>query len=303
MYEREAIIVHLLKQKDEQRAQDEQRRADETAEQEKEERRKKEEQRESERRAEQAQFVSVEAGSQEVGTRQKEDDNGLNFWVPGSVRATMKKSDNHNHTQLKRIRASDGGDGNGDGQTEGEGGKKKRKKQHQKKTVCPVLGTPLRLKNLISITPKKAPSAIATTSTATASDRDEESGDSSSNDEDDDDDDEKGEDGADNVSKSKKKTVTPAKPVDVVNVAMFICPLCQTALTNASKPVALRTGSVLCAKCVDSFVKKEQRDPITGKEIDITCDVILINNSGTGFVGSTDDPNSKIARIYKPSMT
>lgn len=89
-----------------------------------------------------------------------------------------------------------------------------------------------------------------------------------------------------------------AKGIDEV----YLCPVCQTTLVNAVKPVALRTGTVLCMRCVTEFVVKDGRDPRTGVDIDATLDVIPVNNSGTAFAGSApDDLGSKRATLYRPS--
>lgn len=83
----------------------------------------------------------------------------------------------------------------------------------------------------------------------------------------------------------------------------YVCPVCQAALSNASRPVALRTGSVLCARCVDRFVVGEGVDPVTSERIDVGKDVIPIFNVGTAFAGSAaDDPGSREASLYRPSV-
>lgn len=89
-------------------------------------------------------------------------------------------------------------------------------------------------------------------------------------------------------------------------VDLYLCAVCSSALSNASKPVALRTGSVLCSRCVEQFVlcDNDPRDPVTSKEIDAEKDVITIFHHGTGFAGSAaDDPGSRVASWYQPSMT
>lgn len=90
----------------------------------------------------------------------------------------------------------------------------------------------------------------------------------------------------------------------------FVCALCMTELTNATKPVALKTGTILCTRCVDQFVRRRQtvegpaQDPVTLGDIHPVQDVIVIHNVGTGFAGSTeDDPSSKVVSLYQPSMT
>lgn len=84
---------------------------------------------------------------------------------------------------------------------------------------------------------------------------------------------------------------------------MFLCPVCHVLLTNAAKPVALRTGTVICLRCTEDFVRKGGTDPCTNAKIDIDKDIIVIKNGGTVFAASGSDPHAKEASIYRPSVT
>lgn len=102
------------------------------------------------------------------------------------------------------------------------------------------------------------------------------------------------------LAPTPNKSVTGAEAKH--RTGRFMCPVCQIALTNAVKPTALRTGSVLCARCVESFVRKEARDPVTSAPVDVQHDIIPIFNSGTAFAasGSTGSA-SKEGTLYQPS--
>lgn len=174
----------------------------------------------------------------------------LNFWLPGGRRAEPEASKDVTKLGVEVVEMKSVG-------------------KKFSRTLCPVLGTPLRMRDLITLnlTPSPSPSSSSSSSLidrGTHSDSD-----------------------------------------------LFVCPVCSTVLSNASKPVALRTGTVLCTRCMEQFVKnsthtdkKSARDPITLAEIDISKDIIVILNHGTGFAGSAaDDPGSKEASWYQPSMT
>lgn len=79
----------------------------------------------------------------------------------------------------------------------------------------------------------------------------------------------------------------------------YMCPVCFGALTNASRPTALRTGTVLCAACVTSFVINERRDPVTTDPINSETDIIVIRNGGTAYAASGGE--SKEGTVYRPS--
>lgn len=169
----------------------------------------------------------------------------LNFWLPGGRRTEPEALKDGTKLGVQVVGMKSVGKKSG-------------------RTVCPVLGTPLRMRDLITLTLTPSPS----------------------------------------LSPVDRATNTG-------ELDMFVCPVCSTVLSNASKPVALRTGTVLCMRCMEQFVKnsrhsdkKDARDPITLTEIDISKDVIVILNHGTGFAGSAaEDPGSKEASWYQPSMT
>lgn len=238
IYDREAILRHLVQQKQEQKKQDTKLREIGTR-----------------KRSENGEGSAVSAESKarsdgtaaQTGTAVAADGVGttasLNFWLPGGRRA--------------------GHGGHKDGTKGGVGvvamkacGKKAAR------TVCPTTGKPLRMRDLLTL-------SLTRSSSSTNN-------------------------GIDN----------DADP--------FVCPVCLGVLNNASKPVALRTGTVLCTRCAQHFVtvrhshteSKGARDPVTLEEINPAKDIIVIRNHGTGFAGSAaDDLASKEASWYQPSMT
>ncbi|KAI0566135.1 nitric oxide synthase-interacting protein [Gracilaria domingensis] len=153
----------------------------------------------------------------------------------------------------------------------------KRRKKDKKllRTVCPVTQSALKAKDLIGLKLARVKKSELANQSGELNEK--------------------------NNADKDVKDVSEQRP-DSLADAMFMCPICQAVLVNASKPIALRTGTVLCAKCVDQFVLKSARDPVTEVEIDLKTDVIRIHNSGTGFAGSTpDDCASKEAKLYRPS--
>lgn len=142
--------------------------------------------------------------------------------------------------------------------------KKRRKDKLSLRTVCPVTQQPLKARDLITLKPTRVKKGASQ------------------------------QDGADSEPKQSYEPLAGTE---------YMCPVCLTVLVNSSKPVALRTGTVLCASCVNKFVLKSGRDPVTEVEIDVTTDVIAVHNAGTGFAGSTpEDCGSKEARLYRPSV-
>lgn len=195
-----------------------------------------------------------------------------NFWVPGAI--ARRPDSVLDQPPTKRPRQE----------------KDPKVLSKSSKTVCPVTGESLRSRDLITLhitanvsSPRRRPNrAIPSVSPL----RD-------------------GHDIADDNSQSIPEGEQFCKDQrPEADAAPYMCPVCRNALDNAAKPIALRTGTVLCARCVVGFVQKDSRDPVSGEEIDMTCDVIVIDNAGTAFAGSTpDDPGSKQATLYRPSAT
>ena len=80
----------------------------------------------------------------------------------------------------------------------------------------------------------------------------------------------------------------------------FICAVCYCVLTNATKPVALRTGTVLCSDCSSRVVKEDGVDPITNARLDPAKDIIPIRSGGTAYSASSGE--AKEGTVYNPSV-
>ncbi|PXF41211.1 Nitric oxide synthase-interacting protein [Gracilariopsis chorda] len=237
LYDREAIVLNLLHQKETARKElmaekaEEQKKAKEDA------------QRYAEQKAKlEKSFVEEQEA---VHTQLKKDSEQpldeehkrTNFWLP---------SDDKLVTVDSRPR------------------KKRRKEKMCLRTVCPVTHQPLKARDLIALKPMRV---------------------------------KKGSSQQDGADSEPTQSYAPTAGTE------YMCPVCHTVLVNSSKPVALRTGTVLCASCVNKFVLKSGRDPVTEVEIDVKTDVIAVHNAGTGFAGSTpEDCSSKEARLYRPSV-
>lgn len=142
--------------------------------------------------------------------------------------------------------------------------KRRKREKVSLRTVCPVTEKPLRARDLISLTPT-----------------------------------------ANVVSKGSTGNRPGAESHhDVQTRAKHMCPVCQAALVNSAKPIALRTGNVLCARCVDLFVMKSSKDPISNEDVDLAKDIIVVHNTGTAFAASApNNLSSKEATVYRPSVT
>ncbi|CDF34099.1 PREDICTED: nitric oxide synthase-interacting protein-like [Chondrus crispus] len=237
LYEREAILRDLLRQRDEARQaqaeatrQREQKEGEELA-------RKREADRADIERFEEAQREVVRgegrpaAASDEGKQKRKAINADSNFWVP-NIPVRLPASHEQLRASKKRARIS-------------------------LKTKCPISKKPLRSKDLISL--RLTPNVVGR------------------------------EDGKEDKPNHADK---------------YMCPVCQAVLVNAVKPIALRTGSVLCSRCVSQFVIKEGKDPCTSDNIHVDTDIIPIFNVGTAYAASAgDDPSSLEASVYRPSAT
>lgn len=140
---------------------------------------------------------------------------------------------------------------------------KRRRKDQPNRTLCPVTAKPLKSRDLITLKP-----TLLKTETV-----------------------------------HRHTEQLDAKPSAPAPDVLYMCPVCQTALLNAAKPFALRTGTVICKRCADDFVRNDSHDPITGAKLDVERDLIQVQNSGTAFAASSsDDPGSKEATLYRPSV-
>lgn len=321
VYDREAILNHLLMQKERARSKREEQKRRDAAERDASRRLADEQRTEEERRAENGLHLVVHSDSSVVkgtdeGRSLKSDSVAPNFWLPGMNVAAQKRA---RPTSPLEQNTS---------------GKRSKSEKHSAKTLCPVSGNSLRLRDLITIrpTPTPLPSKPLSSAKANRSNCNEVKNDKDTtvaaadgndilvNDSIDDSNDgaNHGEDinhinhedvDADHVDEDASSGKRDSDTVGGIgngsfHSTPFVCALCRTPLSNAAKPVALRTGTVLCAHCVDAFVRRDRRDPLTTAVIDVAHDVIVIDNSGTAFAGSTPkNPGSREARIYRPSVT
>lgn len=202
-----------------------------------------------------------------------------NFWMPGAEAPGNPTSQTHTQGRKDDVLAI-------------LAPKMKRRKENKigrkavLKTKCPVTDKPLRMRDLISLTlqqDKRHRKNIVETRTEKEESSDESEG-----------------SGGGSGQRAKKES----EPSNDYQKRTFVCPVCHIVLTNAAKPVALRTGTVLCTRCVDNFVRKDGADPCTSQTVTIPGDIIVINNCGTAFAGSVpDNPGSKEASLYRPSVT
>lgn len=226
LYEREAILRDLLRQRKQARL-EQQRVATKLIDQQVEKEIKKQSQQKSKlKQFEISQQLSLtQQDSKPTPTQAKTQSSRVesNFWLP-SIRNKVKQSQQTTNHLEKSIN------------------KKVR-------TSCPITNKPLRAKQLIAIKP------------------------------------------------------TLNKVTSTQNAPKYMCPLCKTALVNASKPIALITGTVMCSQCVTNFVIKHKTDPISSTAIDVDQDIIPIFNLGTAFAASAqNDPSSREAVLYRPSV-
>lgn len=236
LYEREAVLRELLRQREGNRSEEERIAAalvDEEA--------RKEVDRQA---SEQDAIARFERSQDEVKLATEEGKKGIvgleesknrgvesNFWLP-SVR--------------NKVRSAGG--------VANDGGKKRKKSL---KTRCPISKKPLRARDLIAL----------------------------------------------KLTLNKMSKGEGANGGAISTTGKYMCPVCQAVLVNAAKPIALRTGTVLCSQCVTKFVMKEEVDPCTSTAIDLERDVVPILNVGTAFAASAaDDPTSREATLYKPSV-
>lgn len=81
----------------------------------------------------------------------------------------------------------------------------------------------------------------------------------------------------------------------------YMCPVCSRSLTNSVKSAVLRpTGAVICMECVDRFVRKDSKDPMTGKNLNLSRDIIRLQSGGTAYAASAG--GDKEVTKYKPAM-
>lgn len=324
VYDREAILNHLLIQKERARLQREERERRDAAERDASRRLASEQRVEKERRAEQSRHFSgqsnISSGARNMDEKEvlKSTSTAPNFWLPGAKAVTKKRAPSSPPRE------------------ENISGKRSKSEKRSAKTVCPVSGNPLRLRDLISIRPTAASAPIPLNSLSSgkrirSNHRSDENkndvgvtddGENTANDSADHESNGGGQeegngstssrDDADADRADEDAETADREDLDVVSRfngddfrgAPFVCALCRAAMSNAAKPVALRTGTVLCAHCVDEFVRRDCCDPLTATPIDVSRDVIVIDNSGTAFAGSTPkNPESREARIYRPSAT
>lgn len=237
LFEREAILRDLLRQREEGRTAQAQVVEDHVREEGEEQRRKQAEERAFVERFEKSQSdvlptIAPDSSEMKDETTRATAAADSNFWVP-SIPARLP-------APVEKHKSS-----------------KKKKNKISLKTRCPISKKPLRSKDLITL--KLTPNLIG-------------------------------------------KTDTEAGKAEAAE--KYMCPLCQSVLVNAVKPIALRTGTVLCSRCVAEFVVKEGKDPCTSDDIDVKNDVIPIFNVGTAFAASAaDDPSSHEASVYRPSAT
>lgn len=241
LYEREAILRELLRQREHARALHANHVDKRLSEQRKLRQRITEQERDAVERFEmgQSQVLQPDLGAKRTEDHQDEKRRRVdrsadsNFWVP-SIPARIRAPPSDATKPSKSIN-----------------------KKISIKTCCPISKKPLRSKDLITLKP--TPNVLSKTDTAAG------------------------------------KAQTADK---------YMCPVCQSVLVNAIKPIALRTGTVLCSRCVAQFVMNEGKDPCTSAEIDVDHDVIPVFNVGTAFAASAgDDPASHEASVYRPSVT
>jgi nitric oxide synthase-interacting protein len=78
----------------------------------------------------------------------------------------------------------------------------------------------------------------------------------------------------------------------------FVCPVCSSTLSNASRPAVLASGNVLCGRCMDKTVGRHGRDPVDDS-VTTMNDVVFLRTGGTSFAASGGE--EKEAVLYKPS--
>ncbi|CAN8065325.1 unnamed protein product [Agarophyton chilense] len=264
LYDREAILLNLLHQKKTAKSQLDFQRAEQLRVARENAARHARQQAQLEKNFVDTQQTLHERPKEDNEPDVHEEQRKTNFWLPGDHNLVSNVT---SETELRPV-------------------KRRKMDKSALRTVCPITQAALKSRDLISLKLTRVKKEIR------KKERDEESG---GEDEDEDED----EDDAEERDKRHQTEQDSASLVD----DMFMCPVCQAVLVNASKPIALRTGTVLCAKCVDQFVLKSARDPVTDVKVDLKTDVIRIHNSGTGFVASTpDDCASKEAKLYRPSV-
>lgn len=230
-------------------------------------------------------------GGAQRGTQQ-------NFWMPGADAASKATCTGPSPGRALDPLA-----------IEGPVMKRKRADKVSSKTTCPVTNQPLRLRDLISLklatdATQASPPSAARGRKHEAHDRDDAAGDNGDVDDEGDADDDASDESLHDMVARREASVADVAAGSASAVHAFVCPVCDTALSNATKPVALRTGTVLCLRCVDEFVRPDARDPCTSEALHVQRDIIAIDNSGTGFAGSAPtDPGSKEASLYRPSVT
>lgn len=235
LYEREAILRDLLRQREDARREQAEAVADHIREEGEEQRKKKAEERAVIERFEKAQSDVLPSAQEESGKKDERTRVAAapdsNFWLP-SIPDGLPSSRGKRKGSTKKDKIS-------------------------LKTRCPISKKPLRSKDLISL--KLTPNKLG-----------------------------------------KQGEGSEGAKVDAAE--KYVCPVCQSVLVNAVKPIALRTGTVLCSRCVAQFVMTEGTDPCTSDNIDVKHDIIPIFNVGTAFAASAaDDPSSHEASVYRPS--
>lgn len=306
VYDREAIAVHLLRQKEDARARRGKKRCAQAHDMEKLRRQEEEVRAQRERDAEQALHAhSSQTIVDSPAHIESWQAGGVpNFWLPGAP--GIKSNSKHTHSTLPSsfLRVS----------LPVPPAKRRKQAQVSSRTVCPVSGAPLRLRDLITLRPTRVPDIVGRAvglsnasipidqgsrfnlidSYSATSDEGEDKGNKRRN---------------NLTSVSAAGDASSDSPDGLAagnrgHASPFICPLCRVPLTNATKPAALRSGSVLCVRCVDTFVRQDARDPVTATSIDLARDVIAIDNSGTAFAASdSHNPALREAYFYRPSVT